>query len=164
MRVGGWLCVFLPICNQGFRPESTWYVCSEIPWLFCDLNWAETQFWAKMKEMVSDVSVKAGIFQPCSFINSLIYCGVFKEEREGLSSSPGANQQFTGWRRKEQDPRKTAGRQWERLILWIFCVLGPATLEYVLIFNRVHVKTDIKTTLDTMGTKNENWCERSFFL
>lgn len=56
-----------------------------------DLNWAETKFCTKMEEMVSDVSVKTSIFQPCSFINSLIYPGTFKEERKGLSLSADAN-------------------------------------------------------------------------
>lgn len=38
-----------------------------------------------MEEMVSDVSVKTSIFQPCSFMNSLIYSGTFRKERKGLS-------------------------------------------------------------------------------
>lgn len=79
-----------------------------------------------MEEMVSDVSVKTSIFQPCSFINSLIYSGAFKEERRGLSLTADANRQFMGWRGKEQGPGETSGRKRKRVPLCIFCVLGSS--------------------------------------
>lgn len=61
--------------------------------------------------MVSDVSVKTSIFQPCSFIKSLIYPGTFKEERESLSLSVDANWQFMGRRGRDQGPGETSGRR-----------------------------------------------------
>lgn len=66
-----------------------------------------------MKEMFSDVSVKTSIFQPCSFISSLIYSGTFEEDRKVLPLSTDANQQFTGWRGKEQCSGEIAGRERE---------------------------------------------------
>lgn len=68
-----------------------------------------------MEEMVSDVSVQTGVFQPCSFVNSLICPGTFKEERKDFSLSVDANWQFTGWRGKVQGPRETLGRREEVL-------------------------------------------------
>lgn len=54
-----------------------------VPWVFHDLNWAETKFWAKMEEMDSDVSVKTSIFQPCSFIKlfNLLWHSQWRKER-----------------------------------------------------------------------------------
>lgn len=81
-----------------------------------------------------------------SFINSLIYCGTFKEKRKDLSLSTDANQQFTGWRGKEQGPGETSGR--ERVlssVLSVFC--ASATQNDISSINRLcllfHMKADI---------------------
>lgn len=94
---------------------------------FRNLSLAEIKFWAKMEEMVSDISVKTSIFQPCSFINSLNYSGTFKEERRGLSLTAGVNQQLTGWRGKEQVPRETSGRKREAILCSLSVSWAPAT-------------------------------------
>lgn len=91
---------------------------------FHNLDLAEIKFWEKMEEMVSDISVKTSIFQPCSFINSLNYSGTFKEERKGLSLTADVNHQLMGWREKEQGPRETSERKREKLFSVHFLCLG----------------------------------------
>lgn len=97
MRGEEWLFSCQAFATRSPDQNQHFCVFSKAPWLFYNINWAETKFWAKMEEMVSDVSVKTSIFQPCSFTNSLIYSGTFKEERRGLSLCADVNQQFMGW-------------------------------------------------------------------
>lgn len=106
-------------------PDRNQHFCvfSKAPWLFHNINWAETKFWAKREEMVSDVSVKTSIFLPCSFTNSLIYSGTFREERRGLSLSADVNQQFMGWRERARSWRNLWKEESE-LVLCTFTVLG----------------------------------------
>lgn len=100
--------------------SKLFFVFSKVSWLFHDLKWAETKFWAKMEEMVSDVSVKTSIFQPCSFMNSLIYSGTFREERKGLSLLLMQTGNFWGGEGKTKVLQKPLeGRE-----ILVFCVLS----------------------------------------
>lgn len=99
-----------------------------------------------MEEMVSNVSVKTSIFQPCSFMNSFIYSDAFQKERRGLFLSADANWQFSGWRGKEQGPGETSGRKGKRLVLCALSVSWAPVTHDSLSLNCVlfhSVKTDI---------------------
>lgn len=111
---------------------------SEVPWLFHDLNWAETKFWAKMEEMVSDVSVKTSIFQLCSFMNSLIYSGTFREERKGLSHLLMQTGNFWGGEGKTKVLEKRwEGREREACPLCTLCVLGFSRTELLIMLKQI---------------------------
>lgn len=72
--------------------------------------WVETTFWAKMRQVVSDVSVKTSIFQPCSFISSLITVVHSRSKGKVCPYQLRQTSNLQGGEGKSKFPEETAGR------------------------------------------------------
>lgn len=110
--------------HPGFKPSSV----SRGTEMVSRSKLGRTTFWAHLEEMVADVSVETGVFQPCSSTDSLIYSDASHEECGGRSLSADASWQFMGWRGEKQVLQKPPEGREARLALCALPVSwAPAT-------------------------------------